>query len=62
MKTSTWVPKKLLGTGKVWMIGLSLGIMELLSLGIMTNLPLPRMVRPAMWIPTPTVLPVSSSS
>lgn len=44
MKTSTWVPKKLLRTGKVWMIGLSLGIMELLSLGIMTNF-VPRMVQ-----------------
>lgn len=44
MKTSTWVPKKLLGTGKVWMIGLSLGIMELLSLGIMTNF-VPRMMQ-----------------
>ena len=44
MKTSTWVPKKLLGTGKVWMIGISLGIMELLSLGIMTNF-VPRMMQ-----------------
>ena len=44
MKTSPWVPKKLLGTGKVWMIGLSLGIMELLSLGIMTNF-VPRMMQ-----------------
>jgi len=44
MKTSTWVPRKLLGTGKVWMIGLSLGIMELLSLGIMTNF-VPRMMQ-----------------
>ncbi len=37
MKTSTWVPSKLLKTGKVWQIAISLGIMELLSLGIMTN-------------------------
>ncbi len=44
MRTSTWVPKKLLTSKKVWMIGISLGIMELLSLGIMTNF-VPRMVQ-----------------
>lgn len=44
MRTSTWVPKKLLTSKKVWMIGVSLGIMELLSLGIMTNF-VPRMVQ-----------------
>jgi MFS family permease len=44
MKNSTWVPKKLLSTSKVWLIGLSLGIMELLSLGIMTNF-VPRMIQ-----------------
>lgn len=44
MKTSPWVPGKLLSTGKVWLIGLSLGIMELLSLGIMTNF-VPRMMQ-----------------
>lgn len=44
MRTSTWVPKKLLASKKVWMIGVSLGIMELLSLGIMTNF-VPRMVQ-----------------
>ena len=44
MKTSSWVPKKLLTTGKVWMIAISLGIMELLSLGIMTNF-VPRMIQ-----------------
>ncbi len=44
MRTSTWVPKKLLSSKKVWMIGISLGIMELLSLGIMTNF-VPRMVQ-----------------
>jgi MFS family permease len=37
MRTSTWTPKKLLSTGRVWQIALSLGVMELLSLGIMTN-------------------------
>lgn len=44
MKTSPWVPKKLLCTGKVWLIALSLGVMELLSLGIMTNF-VPRMIQ-----------------
>jgi MFS family permease len=44
MRNSTWVPKKLLSTSKVWLIGLSLGIMELLSLGIMTNF-VPRMIQ-----------------
>lgn len=44
MKNSTWKPKKLLSTGKVWMIALSLGVMELLSLGIMTNF-VPRMMQ-----------------
>ena len=37
MKTSPWTVKKLFHTKKVWMIAYSLGIMELLSLGIMTN-------------------------
>lgn len=37
MKTSEWTPKKLLKTGRVWAIAFSLGVMELLSLGIMTN-------------------------
>ena len=37
MKTSEWVPSKLLKTGRVWKIAISLGVMELLSLGIMTN-------------------------
>jgi hypothetical protein len=44
MRTSTWKPSKLLSTPKVWMIGISLGIMELLSLGIMTNF-VPRMMQ-----------------
>ncbi len=44
MKTSSWTPKKLLSTGKVWVIGISLGIMELYSLGVMTNF-VPRMMQ-----------------
>lgn len=44
MKTSPWTVKKLFSTGKVWLIGLSLGVMELLSLGIMTNF-VPRMMQ-----------------
>lgn len=44
MKTSPWTVKKLLSTGKVWLIAISLGIMELLSLGIMTNF-VPRMLQ-----------------
>lgn len=44
MKTSPWTVKKLLSTGKVWVIAISLGIMELLSLGIMTNF-VPRMLQ-----------------
>nr|WP_317324752.1 MFS transporter [uncultured Flavonifractor sp.] len=42
MKTSPWKPGKLLRTGTVWKMIISLGVMELLSLGIMTNF-LPRM-------------------
>lgn len=44
MKTSPWTVKKLFSTGKVWIIGVALGIMELLSLGIMTNF-VPRMIQ-----------------
>ena len=44
MKNSPWTVKKLFSTGKVWLIGLSLGVMELLSLGIMTNF-VPRMIQ-----------------
>lgn len=44
MKNSPWTVKKLFSTGKVWMIAISLGIMELLSLGIMTNF-VPRMIQ-----------------
>lgn len=44
MKTSPWTVKKLFSTGKVWLIGIALGIMELLSLGIMTNF-VPRMMQ-----------------
>ena len=42
MKTSPWKPGKLLRTGTVWKMIISLGVMELLSLGIMTNF-VPRM-------------------
>lgn len=44
MKNSPWTVKKLFSTGKVWMIAIALGIMELLSLGIMTNF-VPRMIQ-----------------
>ena len=37
MRTSPWTPGKLLKTGRTWKIVFSLGVMELLSLGIMTN-------------------------
>jgi MFS family permease len=37
MKTSEWKVGKLLKTRQTWQIAVSLGIMELLSLGIMTN-------------------------
>lgn len=43
-KRSEWQPKKLLKTGNVWKIAISLGIMELLALGIMTNF-VPRMMQ-----------------
>jgi len=41
MRTSVWKPGKLFKTKRVWAIAFSLGIMELFSLGIMTNF-LPR--------------------
>lgn len=44
MKTSVWQPKKLFAEKKVWLIAFSLGVMELLSLGIMTNF-MPRMLQ-----------------
>lgn len=44
MKTSPWNSKKLMRTGTVWKMVVSLGIMELLSLGIMTNF-MPRMMQ-----------------
>lgn len=44
MKNSPWTVKKLFSTGKVWIIGIALGVMELLSLGIMTNF-VPRMMQ-----------------
>lgn len=42
MKTSPWTVKKLMRTGTAWKMVFSLGVMELLSLGIMTNF-VPRM-------------------
>lgn len=44
MKTSPWTPKRLFRTKAVWMVAFSLGVMELLSLGIMTNF-MPRMLQ-----------------
>ena len=44
MKNSPWTVKKLFSTGKVWLIAIALGVMELLSLGIMTNF-VPRMMQ-----------------
>lgn len=43
-KRSKWQPKKLLATPNLWKIVVGLGIMELLSLGIMTNF-VPRMTQ-----------------
>lgn len=43
-KTSKWQPKKLLATSNMWKMAVGLGIMELLSLGIMTNF-VPRMMQ-----------------
>ncbi|MCF8094922.1 MAG: MFS transporter [Desulfobacteraceae bacterium] len=43
-KVSKWQPKKLLQTINAWKIAVSLGIMELLALGIMTNF-VPRMIQ-----------------
>ncbi|MGF6376022.1 OFA family oxalate/formate antiporter-like MFS transporter [Clostridiales Family XIII bacterium PM5-7] len=37
MKTSPWKPAKLFKTATVWKMAFSLGVLELLSLGIMTN-------------------------
>ena len=37
MKTSPWKPGKLFKTATVWKMAFSLGVLELLSLGIMTN-------------------------
>ncbi len=50
MKNSSWTPGKLLSTGKVWLMALSLGVMELLSLGIMTNF-VPRMMQSGYQMP-----------
>ncbi len=44
MKHSPWTTSKLLHTSTVWKMVLSLGVMELLSLGIMTNF-MPRMMQ-----------------
>jgi len=43
-KASEWQPKKLLKTANMWKIAVTLGIMELLALGIMTNF-VPRMMQ-----------------
>lgn len=44
MKTSVWKPGKLLKTPTVWKMAISLGVLELLSLGIMTNF-MPRFIQ-----------------
>ena len=44
MKTSIWKPAKLLKNKRVWAIAFSLGVMELYSLGVMTNF-LPRFLQ-----------------
>lgn len=44
MKHSPWTTQKLLHTSTVWKMVISLGVMELLSLGIMTNF-MPRMMQ-----------------
>jgi MFS family permease len=44
MKSSPWTTNKLLHTPTVWKMAISLGVMELLSLGIMTNF-MPRMTQ-----------------
>ncbi len=44
MKHSPWTTSKLLHTSTVWKMVVSLGVMELLSLGIMTNF-MPRMLQ-----------------
>ncbi len=44
MKTSIWKLAKLMKTGRVWAIAFSLGVMELYSLGVMTNF-LPRFLQ-----------------
>jgi nitrate/nitrite transporter NarK len=44
MKHSPWTTSKLLHTSTVWKMVISLGVMELLSLGIMTNF-MPRMLQ-----------------
>lgn len=44
MKSSPWTNKKLVRTPTVWKMVVSLGVMELLSLGIMTNF-MPRMMQ-----------------
>ena len=43
-KTSVWQPKKFLRTGNVWKIIFPLGVMELFSLGVMSNF-VPRMAQ-----------------
>ena len=50
MKTSPWTVKKVFSTKTSWLIALSLGIMELLALGIMTNF-MPRFLQAGYEIP-----------
>lgn len=55
MKTSPWTVKKLFATKKVWMIAYALGVMELLSLGIMTNF-MPRCLQAGYEVPEITIM------
>lgn len=55
MKTSPWNVKKLFSTGTTWKIAVSLGIMELLALGIMTNF-MPRCLQAGYEIPEITIM------
>jgi predicted MFS family arabinose efflux permease len=55
MKTSPWTVKKLFSTGSTWKIAISLGIMELLALGIMTNF-MPRCIQAGYEVPEITIM------
>ncbi len=50
MKTSPWTVKKLFATKTTWLIGFSLGVMELFALGIMTNF-VPRFMQAGYQMP-----------